>query len=322
MSRKTGKKERVLALSGGVGGAKLALGLSRIVPHGRLTVVANTGDDFEHLGLHISPDIDTLLYTLAGLDNPETGWGRRNESWTFMAALAALGGETWFRLGDADLATHVERTRRLHAGESLSKITYDFARRLNIDAAIIPMSNDPVRTRVHTMSGWLDFQRYFVEQRCRPEVTGFAFDRAEAATPHPEFVAAISDPELRAVVICPSNPFISIDPILALPGIRQALLGCSAPIVAMAPIIGGRAVKGPTAKIMSELGLDVSAEAVARRYGKLLDGYVVDHVDASIAGALSVRTRATSALMVSLADRERVARVVLSLADELATVQC
>jgi LPPG:FO 2-phospho-L-lactate transferase len=318
MSNAAGKKERVLALSGGVGGAKLALGLSRIVPRGKLTVVANTGDDFEHLGLHVSPDIDTLLYTLAGLDNPETGWGRRNESWTFMAALAALGGETWFRLGDGDLATHVERTRRLQAGESLSQITRDFAAHFNIDAAIVPMTDDPVRTRVRTVDGWLDFQRYFVEQQCRPEVTGFDFDGAAAAKAHPEFVAAISDPELRAVVICPSNPFISIDPILALPGIRQGLRGSSAPIIAVAPIIGGKAVKGPTAKMMRELGLDVSATAVAKRYGGLLDGYIVDDVDASTAAALPVRTITTNALMVSLPDRERLARTALSLADELA----
>jgi LPPG:FO 2-phospho-L-lactate transferase len=317
MSGVNGKKDRVLALSGGVGGAKLALGLSRIVPRGKLTVVANTGDDFEYLGLHVSPDIDTLLYTLAALDNPETGWGRRNESWTFMAALAALGGETWFRLGDGDLATHVERTRRLHAGERLSQITRDFARRFNIDAAIVPMTDDPVRTRVRTADGWLDFQRYFVEQQCRPEVTGFVFDGAEAAKAHPEFVATISDPELRAVVICPSNPFISIDPILALPGVRQALRNRSAPTIAVAPIIGGKAVKGPTAKMMRELGLDVSAEAVARRYGELLDGYIVDEVDASKAAVLPVKTIATNALMVSLADRERLAGITLSLADDL-----
>jgi LPPG:FO 2-phospho-L-lactate transferase len=312
------KKDRVLALSGGVGGAKLALGLSRIVPPGKLTVVANTGDDFEHLGLHVSPDIDTLLYTLAGLDNPETGWGRRGETWTFMAALAALGGEAWFRLGDGDLATHVERTRRLRAGETLSQITQDFADRLNISVAIVPMSDDPVRTRVRTADGWLDFQRYFVEQQCKPEVREFAFAGAETAKPHLEFLAAISDSELRAIVICPSNPFISIEPILALPGVRQALGACAAPIVAVAPIIGGKAIKGPTAKMLRELGLEVSAEAVAKRYGNLLDGYVVDNVDVSVAAKLSVPTIATNALMVSLADRELLAETVLSFADELA----
>ncbi len=238
MTQASEKKDRVLALSGGVGGAKLALGLRNVVPPGKLTIVANTGDDFEHLGLHVSPDIDTLLYTLAGLDNPATGWGRRDETWTFMAALAGLGGETWFRLGDADLAIHVERTRRLRAGELLSDIIADFAERLGVRAGIVPMSDDPVRTRVRTASGWLDFQRYFVEQQCRPEVAEFAYDGAATAKPHAAFVASIGDPELRAVVICPSNPFISIEPILALPGVREALRACAAPVVAVAPIIG------------------------------------------------------------------------------------
>jgi LPPG:FO 2-phospho-L-lactate transferase len=315
------KKERVLALSGGVGGAKLALGLRKIVPPEKLTIIANTGDDFEHLGLHISPDVDTLLYTLAGLDNPKTGWGRRDETWTFMAALAALGGETWFRLGDADLATHVERTRRLRAGEPLSYIIRDFADRLGVRALIVPMSDDPVRTRVRTSDGWLDFQRYFVEQHCEPEVKEFSYDGAAIATPHPDFVAAISHPELRAIVICPSNPFISIEPILALPGIREALHACAAPIVAVAPIIGGQAVKGPTAKMMRELRLEVSAASVANRYAEFLDGYVVDNVDAALVAKLPVPTVATNALMVSLADRERLAETVLSFADRLSEPQ-
>jgi LPPG:FO 2-phospho-L-lactate transferase len=317
MTAKGVKKDRILALSGGVGGAKLILGLRNIVPPGKLTVVANTGDDFEHLGLHVSPDIDTLLYTLADLDNPATGWGRRDETWTFMAALAALGGETWFRLGDGDLAVHVERTRRLRAGEPLSHIVRDFADRLNALASIVPMTDAPVRTRVRTSDGWLDFQRYFVEQQCRPAVTDFMYDGAATAAPHPDFVAAISHPELRAIVICPSNPFISIEPILALPGIQQALRTCAAPVVAVAPIIGGEAVKGPTAKMMRELGLEVSAETVARRYGEFLDGYIVDHRDASLAAKLPIPTVTTNALMVSLADREQLAKAVLSLADDL-----
>ena len=317
MTIESAKRERVLALSGGVGGAKLVLGLSNIVPPGKLTVVANTGDDFEHLGLHVSPDIDTLLYTLAGLDNPKTGWGRRDETWTFMEALAALGGETWFRLGDGDLAVHVERTRRLRAGEPLSHIIRDFADRLGVRASIVPMTDDRVRTRVLTTEGWLDFQRYFVEQQCRPAVTAFSYDGAASATPHPDIVAAISRPDLRAIVICPSNPFISIEPILALPGMRKALEASTAPIVAVAPIIGGKAIKGPTAKMMSELGLEVGAETVAKRYGELLDGYIVDHLDAALATKLPIPTIATNALMVSLADREHLAKTVLSLADKL-----
>lgn len=311
------KKDRVLALSGGVGGAKLALGLRNIVPAGKLTVVANTGDDFEHLGLHVSPDVDTLLYTLAGLDNSETGWGRRGETWTFMKALAALGGETWFRLGDGDLAIHVERTRRLRAGEPLSHIIRDFADRLGVGAAIVPMTDDRVRTRVRSSDGWLDFQRYFVEQQCRPEVTEFLYDGAAAARPHPDFVGAIANPELRAIVICPSNPFISIEPILALPGVREALCACTAPVVAVAPIIGGEAVKGPTAKMLRELGLKVGAGTVAERYGDLLDGYIVDDRDAALVAKLPVPAVATNALMVSLADREQLAKMTLAWADEL-----
>ena len=246
-------RDLVLALSGGIGGAKLALGLSRVLPPGALTVVANTGDDFEHLGLCISPDIDTLIYTLAGLDNPQTGWGRRDETWTFMAALEAIGGETWFRLGDGDLAIHVERTRRLHAGETLSHITGDVCRRLGIATRILPMSDDRVRTRVRTAEGWLDFQDYFVRLKCAPEVREIAFEGVAAARPLPEFMAALADPRLRAVVLCPSNPFISIEPILAIPGVREELMACAAPVIAVSPIIGGRAVKGPTAKMMREL---------------------------------------------------------------------
>ena len=317
MMQESAKTDRVLALSGGIGGAKLALGLRNVVPAGKLTVVANTGDDFEHLGLHVSPDVDTLLYTLAGLDNPETGWGRRGETWTFMAALAALGGETWFRLGDGDLATHVERTRRLRAGEPLSDIIRDFADRLGVGAAIVPMTDDRVRTRVRTSNGWLDFQRYFVEQQCRPQVMEFSYEGATTAKPHPDFVDAITNPELRAIVICPSNPFISIEPILALPGVREALCACTAPVVAVAPIIGGEAVKGPTAKMMRELGFKVGAETVAERYGDLLDGYIVDDRDAALVAKLAVPTMATNALMVSLADREQLAKMTLAWADEL-----
>ena len=304
----------VLALSGGIGGAKLALGLYRILPPGALMVVANTGDDFEHLGLAISPDIDTLLYTLAGLDNPELGWGRRDETWTFMKALESLGGETWFNLGDGDLATHVERTRRLAAGESLSQIADDFRRRLGISARLLPMSDDRVRTRLRTAEDWLDFQDYFVRQRCRPVVREIAFAGADQARPQPNFLAALADKNLRAVVICPSNPFISIDPILSLPGIHEALRACQAPVVAVSPIIGGKAVKGPTAKMMAELGLPVDAAAVARHYGELLDHYVADETDANEIGDLGLPVTVTRTFMLSLEDREALARVVLEAA--------
>ncbi len=308
---------RVLALSGGIGGAKLALGLSRILPPGALTVVANTGDDFEHLGLAVSPDLDTLLYTLAGLDNPETGWGRRGETWSFMAALSQLGGESWFQLGDADLATDVERTRRLRAGESLSQITADFARRLGVAAQILPMSDDPVRTRLNTAEGWLDFQDYFVRRRCAPAVQELHFDGAAAARPQPDFIAALCDPALRAVIICPSNPFISIAPILALAGVREALAACKAPVIAVSPIIGGRAVKGPTAKIMAELGLETSATAVARYYHGLLDAFLLEEEDMPAADGLKTRLIPARTLMRSLEDREALAWKVLAMADAI-----
>jgi LPPG:FO 2-phospho-L-lactate transferase len=307
-------RHRIIALSGGVGGAKLALGLSRVLPPGDLTVIANTGDDFDHLGLSISPDIDTLLYTLAGLDNQATGWGRRDESWNFMAALEVLGGETWFRLGDRDLATHIERTRRLRAGEGLSQITDNFRQRFGIAARILPMSDDPVRTRMKTKDGWLDFQPYFVRHRCEPAITAIEFAGAADAQPQPEFLAALSDPALGAVIICPSNPFISIEPILALRGVRAALRDCAAPVVAVSPIIGGRAVKGPTAKMMQELGLETSAAAVARRYGDLIDAYIIDPADAPNCAGLDCAIVPAKALMETLADREALARIALEAA--------
>src|SRR6202453_3392245 len=271
-------RDLVVALSGGIGGAKLAFGLSRILKPDSLLVVANVGDDFEHLGLHISPDADTLMYTLAGLDNAKLGWGRQDETWAFMETLNALGGDDWFRLGDRDLAVHVERTRRLLRGETLSVITADFCRRLGVGPRVSPATDDPVRTKLLTDEGWLDFQDYFVRLQCRPVVRELAFAGAEEARPHPDLMAALRDEHLRAVIICPSNPFISVEPILAVPGIRPALAAAAAPVIAVSPIIGGRAVKGPTAKMMGELGLTPSAAAVAERYGDLLGGYVMDLV--------------------------------------------
>jgi LPPG:FO 2-phospho-L-lactate transferase len=315
----TDRKDHIVALSGGIGGAKLALGLSRVLAPNQLTVVVNTADDFDHLGMRICPDIDTVLYTLSGQANPETGWGRRDETWNFMAALGALGGPTWFRLGDRDLATHVERTRRLAAGESLARITADFAERLGVGAQIIPMSEDPVRTKVRSQEGWLDFQNYFVERKCEPVVSELVFAGALSAKPHPAFLRALADGRVRAVVICPSNPFISVDPILAMPGVRQALRDCGAPIVAVSPIIGGRAIKGPTAKMMRELGLEVSAASVARHYGDLLDIYILDPADRACAEEIPCRVVVAPALMVTLADRKRLARAVLEAADALVT---
>ena len=308
---------KVLALSGGIGGAKLALGLARMLPPGALTVVANTGDDFEHLGFTICPDLDTLLYTLSGLADPERGWGRRDETWTFMQALKAIGGATWFQLGDGDLALHVERTRRLKSGESLSAIMDDISKRLGIASRLLPMSDDPVRTRVNTPEGWIDFQDYFVRLRCEPRVTAIAFAGADRARAQPDFLAALRDPDLRAVVICPSNPLISIEPILAVPEVRDAISACLVPVVAISPIIGGKAVKGPTAKMLTELGSEVTAAAVARRYEGLIDGYIVDDADAAETESLAVPASATKTLMTTLQDRENLAQFVLRFADML-----
>jgi len=312
-------RDLVVALSGGIGGAKLALGLSRIVAADNLLVVANVGDDFEHLGLHISPDTDTLMYTLAGLDNTKLGWGRQDETWSFMETLTALGGEDWFRLGDRDLAVHVERTRRLRRGETLSAITADFCRRLGVGPRVLPATDDPLRTRLRTDEGWLDFQDYFVRHQCRPIVRELAFKGVDEARPHPDLPAALRDERLRAVIICPSNPFISIEPILAVQGMREALSACVAPVMAVSPIIGGRAVKGPTAKVMTELGMAPSAATVAKRYGDLLDGYVMDVEDAEEAAQVAPRVTLAPTLMTNLSEREQLARVVLEAADALAS---
>lgn len=315
---------RVVAISGGVGGAKMALGLLHVVPYGQLTVTVNTGDDFEHLGLSISPDIDTALYTLAGIANPDTGWGRRDETWTFMQAMASLGGATWFKLGDGDLALHVERTRRLHAGESLTAVVAAMATQLNISAHILPMTDAPVRTRVTTDIGELDFQDYFVRHQCQPRVAALRFAGAKAAAPTPQVCAALTAPDVDAIIICPSNPYLSIDPILALPGMRALLRQAAAPVIAISPLVGGAAVKGPTAKIMQELGISVTPLAVAQHYGELLDGFVLDVRDATIEHeliALGLPVLVTDTLMKTLEDRVRLAQSVLDWLPALQTGQ-
>lgn len=310
----------ILALAGGVGGAKLAAGLQTALdaPADLLTVV-NTGDDFEHLGLHISPDLDTVTYTLSGRANPETGWGLAGETWRFLDALAALGGEDWFRLGDRDLATHVERTRRLRAGETLSRVTSDLSGRLGVPSRIAPMCDEPVRTVVETGAGDLPFQEYFVRRACEPAVRGLRFEGARSARMSAAFASALADPALEAVVVCPSNPYLSVDPILAVPGAREALARCAAPVVAVSPIVGGRAIKGPAAKIMRELGVEASAAAVADRYRDLLDGFVLDETDRALARAIEsagagVRVRVERTVMRTGEDRVRLAARVLEFA--------
>jgi LPPG:FO 2-phospho-L-lactate transferase len=307
----------VLALCGGVGGAKLAFGLAAELGPQTLSIVVNTGDDFEHLGLHVSPDIDTVAYTLSGLADRERGWGLAGETWNFMDALRRMGGEAWFQLGDRDLAMHVERTRRLTAGESLSQITAALTSALGVRHAVIPMSDQPVRTIVQTVEGDLAFQRYFVGEQCRPAARGVRFEGAEAAAPSPGFRAALARDDVAAVVVCPSNPYLSVDPILAIPGVRDALEGLAAPIVAVSPIVGGKALKGPAAKLMTELGATPGAAAVAQHYGGLLDGLVIDRADAAEAEALralGVAPLVTDAVMTSDEDRLRLARGTLDFA--------
>ena len=308
----------VLALTGGVGGAKLCLGLQRVLPAGTLRIIVNTGDDFDHLGLAISPDVDTTLYTLAGLANAQLGWGREDETWSFMSALEALGGPTWFRLGDRDLALHVERTRRLAGGETLTDIVADVARRFGICSRIMPMSDDPVRTLVRTAGGGeLAFQEYFVRERCAPAVAQLKYAGAAAARVPSGATQSLQDPALQALVIAPSNPYLSIDPMLAVPGLRAALLARTAPLIAVTPLIGDTAVKGPTAKIMRELGLTPSPLTVLQHYDGLVDGFVLDERDAALARSIEVPVRICDTLMRSLADRERVARCTLELAQAL-----
>jgi LPPG:FO 2-phospho-L-lactate transferase len=307
----------IIALAGGVGGARLAHGLARALPAGELTVIVNTGDDFTHLGLHICPDPDTVMYTISELADPERGWGLKGETFRAMEALGRLGGEDWFALGDHDLATHIERTRRLGSGETLSTITADFCARLGISQHIVPMSDDPVRTVVHTDEGDLPFQDYFVRRHCTPKVTGLTFEGARTAAPSPGLLAAMKSEDVRGIVICPSNPFLSIDPILAVPGIRSWLQGRDVPCVAVSPLIGGKAVKGPAAKIMAELKLDPTPRAIAQHYQGLIDGLVIDEADATEAfGECLV----TNTLMRDIADRERLAREALSYIERLRSV--
>jgi len=326
MSRVAPSAGTFVVLSGGSGGVKLAVGLAHVLGE-RLSVLVNTGDDFTHLGLAISPDVDTMLYSLGGVVNEETGWGRRNETWTFMRALAELGAPTWFRLGDGDLATHVDRTRRLQAGETLTAVCAHHARQLGIAARILPMSDDPVRTVVATNAGDLSFQEYFVRDQCRPIVHTIRFEGAGAARPTPQVLAALAAPALAGIIIGPSNPWLSIDPILAVPGLRAALQASGAPIVAVSPIIAGSAIKGPAAKIMAELGLAPDSCSIAQHYAGLIDGFIVDNADAKLAEDPRLQTRpgrqlptlVTNTMMRTLEDKVALARQCLEFCGKLAS---
>jgi LPPG:FO 2-phospho-L-lactate transferase len=307
----------ILALAGGVGGAKLAKGLADVLGPDELTVAVNTGDDFVHLGLHISPDLDTVVYTLAGINEPIQGWGLAGETWEFMRALERLGGETWFQLGDRDLAVHVERTRRLHTGEKLSSITRDFSQRMGIRHRVVPMSDDPVRTIVHTDEGPLPFQDYFVRRRSEPVVASVEFSGVEQARITDAFSSAATTSSLAAIVICPSNPYLSIAPILAVPGVRSILEQRRVSAIAVSPIVGGRALKGPAAKIMQELGNEPSSVEIARFYRGLIDVLVLDHADGALADsvrALGITPVVTGTIMKEPDDRRDLASRVVALA--------
>jgi LPPG:FO 2-phospho-L-lactate transferase len=310
----------VVALAGGVGGAKLAFGLAQVLGE-QLTVVVNTGDDFEHWGLHVSPDLDTVMYNLAGLNNPEYGWGLAGETFRALEMVARYGGESWFRLGDGDLGTHLLRTAWLAEGVSPTEVTRRLAGGLGIEAMILPMSDQPVRTLVHTDEGVLPFQRYFVYRRCEPRLLGLEFAGLETAQPSTQVLDALD--RAGAVILCPSNPYLSLDPILLLLGLADRLRNLPAPVVAVSPIVGGQALKGPAAKIMAELGVEVSAVAVAKHLaGHIrLDGFVLDVVDAGLVGAvaaLGITPLVTDTIMRDAASKERLARDVLALAQALA----
>jgi LPPG:FO 2-phospho-L-lactate transferase len=301
---------KVVCLAGGVGGAKLAFGLAKVLPPEDLTVVVNTGDDFTHMGLRICPDLDTVTYNLAGLDNRDTGWGLAGDSFEVLDALAKVGGPAWFRLGDRDIATHLARTEMLSRGLRLTEVTAALARSLGVKQTILPMTDDAFATRVHTDEGELEFQDYFVRRRCEPRVERIVFAGAEVARPTPEVVAALHSAD--AVVFAPSNPFVSIEPIVTLPGLREHI--AHKPALAVSPIVGGEAIKGPAAKMLLELGLDVSPAGVAARYRGLIAGFVMDEVDAALVPsveALGFSICTAQSIMRSDEDRMALARLCL-----------
>ena len=313
--RKKTAKPHVVALAGGVGGAKLAAGLQAALPPASLTVIVNTGDDFEHWGLNICPDLDTVLYNLADKHNPEMGWGRRDEVWTVLGEMDRYAGDDWFRIGDRDLALHLRRTEWLRMGLSLTEVTDRLRRLLGIPSAILPMCNEPIRTLVHTDEGDLPFQHYFVRRRCEPTLLDLSFVGAASATLSSEVRKALLGADL--IVFCPSNPYVSIDPILSVPGFRDFLRQSNVPKVAVSPIVGGQALKGPAAKMMRELGEVSSPLTVLDHLGDVLDGFVIDNTDAALADAVILPALVTDTIMTDLPSKERLARQILAFAATL-----
>ena len=311
---------KVCALAGGVGGAKLASGLQDVLPPGELSVVVNTADDFDLWGLHICPDLDTVMYALAGISNPETGWGIVNESFETLNMLESYGEETWFKLGDRDLATHILRTSSMRSGETLTEVTAGLSIALGVESAVLPMSDDPVSTVLETAEGRLEFQEYFVRRGQRDEVLGIELRGIQDAGPTERVLAAVS--AANAIVLCPSNPVVSVGPILALPGMTEALISSSAPKVAVSPIVGGRALKGPADRMLASLGHEVSATGVARMYAGLVDGMVVDRTDEGERAGIEVlgmRVLVTQSVMRDAEDRALLASETLEFGAGLVT---
>lgn len=306
----------VLAVTGGVGGAKLAVGLAHLLKPDQLMFLVNTGDDFRHLGLHISPDLDTLTYSLAGYACPKRGWGRRDETWSFLQTLADLGGPAWFQLGDKDLALHVYRTQFLSDGGSLTEVSKEIAGALGVKHSVLPCSDDPIATVVDTEVGKLSFQHYFVKHQCRPRVMGITYDGANRA----RLNLSLDLATISMVVICPSNPYLSVDPILAIPDFRKFLQSPNVPVLAVSPIVQGRALKGPTTKIMTELGHTVNNKTIARHYKEILTGLIVDEGDVedceTIRG-LGIECTARNTVMHTIDDRVRLARETLEFGNAL-----
>ena len=306
---------RIVAVAGGVGGAKLALGLQEVVAPGNLSVIVNTGDDFEHWGLSICPDLDTVTYNLAGINNPEMGWGRAEETFGALTTMGQLGAEEWFRIGDRDLALHLRRTEWLRQGVSLTEVTERLRRSLGVPSDILPMSDQPVRTLVHTEDGDMPFQHYFVRCRCEPAVIDLTFVGAEQARPTHAALAALAEADL--IVFCPSNPYLSIDPVLSIPHLRRAISNAKAPKVAVTPIVGGKAIKGPAAKMMREMSVPINPATVANRYQDLLTGFVLDQQDADWRAEIDMPVLVTDTMMTSLEVKRTLAREIITFAEQL-----
>lgn len=307
----------LVVLTGGTGGAKFIEGLSHEIDPAQLTIICNTADDFVLHGLNISPDLDTILYTLAGLSNPEQGWGIRGDTFAVLQQLEELGGDAWFKLGDKDIATHITRTSWLRNGLELAEVTDRLRQRLGVKARLLPMSNDGIETRVDTVEGEISFQEYFVKRRWQPEVRKVVYTGVAKSRPAPGVIQAIG--EAAGIIVCPSNPVTSIGPILAVPGIRDALKQATAPVIGVSPIIGGFAISGPAHKLMAAVGMEPSALGTAKNYAGFLDQFVIDNADESLTSklqALGIAVVATSIRMNSLGDKQRLARQVLALIDK------